>query len=954
MQKFSFFQGGIKKTTPVDSYDIAQAIEIIKSDKYKGKIELLRNSKDERSKKAIKENLDYVTFSGTFKKRLANSLIEHSGLLCLDFDDLSDLKSTKLYMISLDWVLSCFVSPSGKGLKVIVRIDPKHHLAIFKSLELLFAYDNYVVDTSGKDINRACFMSYDPEAHLNIEANVLDSDILQSLCPSVEFNPPVIEEKTETKPLPASKQFERNKNLDRANYVIEQAEKNNIDLTGDYSDWQLIAFSLATFGQDGRSLFKRVSKLYSEYDEKEADAKFDDALAKGRFTTPAKFFSLAKDYGIETKMPRTIAEKQEELTYMELLGDAEHADDMTTYGFYQKGGCYYSMDLKGKVQQISNFKMKIIYHVETSDEEAFRLIQVKNIHGFDVVIKMNTDDFVSTASFKKIIARKGNFIFKGSDADLCRLQDKLQREEVKTELVKQLGYSRRYNMYAFANGIYDCHLKEFKPIDELGIVEHFRLKDDEMIPFNFFIPAMSKMYNDKDDLYVGHKRFIMVQSETNFKDWANLFCKVYGTNGQMALAFYLMALFSDIVFRAMGDRFPMLSVYGQKGTGKGTMIESMMKLFGLGQKQLMLGGASTVVGMMRKSGQYSNAILWMDEYKNNLKPQHIESLKNIYDRIGYERGKKDNSLETESTRIDSACIVSGQEMPIIEEALFSRFILLITQKPSKSEEANAAFNKLKDLEAEGLSDITVYLLKHRDSLNEKFKKAYIAEERELMRAVNNADVDSRFINNYAALVAMCSLIKEVETLPFNIAEFRELCKRTLTEQFFVLKGSDSVGKWWNIIELLFNDRIITEGRHFVIRDAKLYIRVQDVYQHYAETMQKRKDAGILDEATLKNYLENDPKNFRERKKVFFGGAQKWCFVFDYMGLGIDLIAADNNIMLEDKFREFGIPFTPFDDETKSSQPTATPVSIPVQTALPINQFPIINPSKDKGDGTTPF
>ncbi|RZJ82778.1 MAG: hypothetical protein EOO20_23995, partial [Chryseobacterium sp.] len=458
---------------------------------------------------------------------------------------------------------------------------------------------------------------------------------------------------------------------------------------------------------------------------------------------------------------------------------------------------------------------------------------------------------------------------------------------------------KRYNFYAFANGIFDCHLNEFKPVDELGIVEHYRLKDDEMIKMNFFIPAMSKMFLEKDDLYVSDKRFLLTKNDHTFKEWANLFCKVYGSNGQIAIMFYVMALFSDIVFKVMDDRFPMLNVYGQKGTGKGTMIESMMKLFGLGQKQLMLGGASTVVGMMRKSGQYSNAFIWLDEYKNSLKTFYIESLKNLYDRIGYERGKKDNTFQTESTRIDSAVIVSGQEMPIVEEALFSRFILLITAKFSKSEAAGKLFHELKDMEADGLSNITVGLLKHRTMLNDKYKDVYKAEQRELRKAVNNAEVDERFINNYAALVAMCTLIKEVETLPFNVKEFRELCKKTLVDQYYVLKGTDSIGKFWSIVENLFYDGHLMEDRHFQIREAKLYIRIQDVYQMYSESMTKRKDPGALDEATLKNYLENDPKSFIERKKVSFGGSYRWCHTFKYPDLGIDLIKAQD----KDELRE---------------------------------------------------
>jgi hypothetical protein len=943
MHKFSYYKGGIKKKTPSADLTIQDAIDKIRSEVYKNDIEKLRNEQNKDTKTVRKSLLDYFTFSGTFKTRSNEGLVKHSGILCLDFDGLDNVPSVKDYFTKWEYTLAAFISPTGSGLKVLVQIDPKKHLETFLDLErvLLIGPIPLTLDKSGKDVCRACFVSYDPDVYFNPKSVVYK---VAAKTPSVvaPTDQDKIESKTESVEikLKASEQFTYNKNLQRAQHVADQIELKSIDITGDYEDWQLIAFSLATFGEDGRDIFHTVSRQYGEYDFDKAEEKFTDAINKGQFKTPAKFFSLAKNYGLQIQMPKTISEAKEEVTYKQLLEDDEQVNDHIAYGIYQKGGTYWSMNEKNKQVEVTNFKMRIIYHVETSDDEAYRLIQIKNIFGLDVVIKMNTDNFVSAGSFKKEIARKGNFIFKGTDADLCRLQDKLQREERKTDLIKQLGYNRRYNFYAWANGIFDCNLNKFIPADELGIVEHYKLNEDgEMIPLNFFIPAMASMFKDKEDLYVNDKRFLLVENEITFKEWSELFCKVYGHNGQMGLVYYIMALFSDIIFKDMSDRFPMLNVYGQKGTGKGTLIESMMKLFGQGQKQLMLGGASTVVGFMRKSGQYSNAIVWLDEYKNNLKPQFIESLKNLYDRIGYERGKKDNTFQTESTRIDSAVIVSGQEMPIVEEALFSRFIALITTKPHKTEETIKNYNKLKDLEANGLSSLTVYLLRHRTSFSEKFRAMFNIEQRELSKAVNNSEVDDRFINNYASMIASFRIISEVETLPFNVKDFRDLCKKTLMDQFYVLRGSDSLGKWWNIVETLFEQGIIQDERHFKISDKKLYIRVQDVYQHYTEAMAKRKDVGVLDEATLKNYLQNDPKAYLDSVKKFFGGTQKWCLVFKYQELGINLLKAASAPELRQLYKNLGLEY---EEETGIPAAEATPVA--EQIEIPLKQNLNINPS----------
>src|SRR5690554_3371010 len=90
MLKFSFFKAPINNIIPYLDYSIKSAIDLIKSDKYKDDIQRLRNSDNESIRAVIKKNLDYFTFSGTFNKRHTDQLRKHSGIICLDFDSLSD------------------------------------------------------------------------------------------------------------------------------------------------------------------------------------------------------------------------------------------------------------------------------------------------------------------------------------------------------------------------------------------------------------------------------------------------------------------------------------------------------------------------------------------------------------------------------------------------------------------------------------------------------------------------------------------------------------------------------------------------------------------------------------------------------------------------------------------------------------------------------------------------
>ena len=70
------------------------------------------------------------------------------------------------------YVYSCFISPSGDGLKVIVRIpkDSMNHKHYFNSLKDHFASDFF--DVTSKNISRVCYESYDPLLYINENSEI--------------------------------------------------------------------------------------------------------------------------------------------------------------------------------------------------------------------------------------------------------------------------------------------------------------------------------------------------------------------------------------------------------------------------------------------------------------------------------------------------------------------------------------------------------------------------------------------------------------------------------------------------------------------------------------------------------------------------------------------------------------------------------------------------------------
>ena len=128
-------------TQPFDKnyINIDMAINRIKFSRYSEKITKLRTLKGKAYDKE-KITLPVYRWSGVFEYGKDEGIIEHSGLICLDFDkyESSEIMNQERQRICDDkFTFICFTSPSGNGLKVIVRIPEsiENHRAHFNALK---------------------------------------------------------------------------------------------------------------------------------------------------------------------------------------------------------------------------------------------------------------------------------------------------------------------------------------------------------------------------------------------------------------------------------------------------------------------------------------------------------------------------------------------------------------------------------------------------------------------------------------------------------------------------------------------------------------------------------------------------------------------------------------------------------------------------------------------------
>jgi len=169
----------IKDTDTPFFRDIRQILLRIKdgSETTRDLVKRIRLEKRKPERQELKKQLPAICFSGTFNKRTDASLIHHSGFICLDFDGYEkskDLLHDKENLSKNKYVFSVFISPSGNGLKVLVKIpaDADNHTNYFNSLEKYF--NSPYFDKTSKNLSRVCYESYDPLLHINENSSIWD------------------------------------------------------------------------------------------------------------------------------------------------------------------------------------------------------------------------------------------------------------------------------------------------------------------------------------------------------------------------------------------------------------------------------------------------------------------------------------------------------------------------------------------------------------------------------------------------------------------------------------------------------------------------------------------------------------------------------------------------------------------------------------------------------------
>lgn len=163
---------------------LREALERIRTGVYARQVSHVQAVLDQYGKgdeyRKAKKSLPAFIAAGTFTKRNNKSLIQHSGVVGFDFDNMADLDAAREAAKLSPHVAYMFVSPSRIGLKIGLRVKPcaddaEHKRAWQAGAEHLREVmgAEVSVDTGCKDVSRLCFVGNDPDLFTNEDATVL-------------------------------------------------------------------------------------------------------------------------------------------------------------------------------------------------------------------------------------------------------------------------------------------------------------------------------------------------------------------------------------------------------------------------------------------------------------------------------------------------------------------------------------------------------------------------------------------------------------------------------------------------------------------------------------------------------------------------------------------------------------------------------------------------------------
>ena len=530
----------------------------------------------------------------------------------------------------------------------------------------------------------------------------------------------------------------------------------------------------------------------------------DDAIADECIASLAKINGTVKSW--KAAVSRAKGEARQRAAKSNPKNDAERRKELLRVcNLNIIDNCFYTYD-EGEAVRLSNFFLESLYHIkdETNGTRLFRMV---NKFNESVDIEFRESELCSLTTFQQRVGSVGNYIWRAKIDKLNNVKEYLYRGTRSAERVRKMGWDGINGFFAFGNGVFNGD--RFLAVDDLGIVETAPNR-------SFYIPATSKMYENNPEIYQFERLFIHEnRSGIKLYDFAVQLVRVFGDNAKIAFCYLLATLYRDVIFNRT-RHFPILNLFGEKGTGKTTLATSLQSFFIHSVDPPNLG-VTSVPAMNDRVSQAVNSLVVFDEYKNDLDVRKIAYLKGLWGGGGQTKKNQNTDGMAAQTIISTGIALCGQDKPTQDMALFTRVLFLAFSKTSFTKPERDAYEDLVAMCSLGNTHLTLEVLGHRLLFEKNFSNAYSLTKSELSKIVEGEKIHDRIFGNWIIPLAAFRTLESVLSLPFSYNDLLTVAVAGMRLQNETAQESSEMGDFWEALQGFHTQGRAIDKAHFRIK-----------------------------------------------------------------------------------------------------------------------------------------
>lgn len=530
----------------------------------------------------------------------------------------------------------------------------------------------------------------------------------------------------------------------------------------------------------------------------------DDAIADECIASLTKINGTVKSW--KAAVSRAKGEARQRAAKSNPKNDAERRKELLRVcNLNIIDNCFYTYD-EGEAVRLSNFYLESLYHIkdETNGTRLFRMV---NKFNEAVDIEFRESELCSLTTFQQRVGSVGNYIWRAKIDKLNNVKEYLYRGTRSAERVRKMGWDAVNGFFAFGNGVFNG--ERFLAVDDLGIVETAPNR-------SFYIPATSKMYENNPEIYQFERLFIHEnRSGIKLYDFAVQLVRVFGDNAKIAFCYLLATLYRDVIFNRT-RHFPILNLFGEKGTGKTTLATSLQSFFIHSVDPPNLG-VTSVPAMNDRVSQAINSLVVFDEYKNDLDVRKIAYLKGLWGGGGQTKKNQNTDGMAAQTIITTGIALCGQDKPTQDMALFTRVLFLAFSKTSFSKPERDAYEDLVAMCSLGNTHLTLEVLSHRALFEKNFSNAYSLTKSELSKIVEGEKIHDRIFGNWIIPLAAFRTLESVLSLPFGYNDLLTVAVAGMRLQNETAQESSEMGDFWEALQGFHTQGRAIDKAHFRIK-----------------------------------------------------------------------------------------------------------------------------------------